>query len=478
MVEEKPAEQQEESTPGTAMTEIVVHAAEPAAGEPSAAVPLVEEIVSNDAPMTEAERAEYSRIMASIKTMCIETARMILEIRRRKLYREEFKTFDEWVACYFGKARQWVTWLGHWVRRQELTESFAKNGGPLALPFNGKPAYQIIPKEAEALGPLEDHPEELCRALVEATDLCRRNPKRKRTKALEEMVLQHQDYLRRKGRIPDLTHEEFRAINSVGWNGRIDDEFVAEVNAIKSQSGDWMGRLVEAVQQADLSSEILLGCARGQELIDLCSRLKVQKDERNKLKDAEKEAKQATAKLEQTRTEIAKRQEAAVAKSQDESEEAQPVDTEAEEGDEQDQDVEEELPEFEVEMTGSFVDIPEQLYESLGCFLEGWKANVWGWNLTMDSAIILKPMHDRSMNTWAKDKLVSAKQLLAAALSMMGDVYMSLQGTWDEPGQDSGLDAVLLAAHDCETKLAEITAKAKEIVADAEEPEDVPSGDK
>jgi hypothetical protein len=313
---------------------------------------------------------------------------------------------------------------------------------------------------------------------VEATDLCRRNPKRKRTKALEEMVKTQEEYLRRRSRVPDLTYEEFQAINSGGWNGRIDDQFVAEVNAIKSQGGDWMGRLVEAVQEEDLASEILLGCARGQELIDLCSKLKVQRDQRDALSEAQEEAKRAAAKLERTRAEFAKRQEADAAKSQDEGEETQPGDTEEEEGqaDEQEQEVGQELPVFEVAFTGSFVGIPGELYDSIQRLLEDWKANLFKWNLTMDSAIIVKPTQDHTTKTWAKDKLLSAKQLLEAAEEMMGDVSTHLQATWDEPDQDGGLDAIISAAHDCQTKLAEITAKAKETVSDAEEEEDVPSG--
>lgn len=169
-------------------------------------VAVVEEDIPDDAPMTAVERDDYRTYMASIKTKCIETAKMILEIRRRKLYREEFKSFDEWVACYFGSTRQWVTTLGHWVHRQELSVTLARSGGPLALPYNGKPAYQIMPKEAEHLGPLEHHPEEFCRALVEATEICRQNPKRKRTKTLEETVKTQEDYLRRKNSVPDLTY--------------------------------------------------------------------------------------------------------------------------------------------------------------------------------------------------------------------------------------------------------------------------------
>jgi hypothetical protein len=155
----RPEEQtREEVTTEEAKTEIVVQAEEPKTAE---LMVLSSEVdIPDDAPMTETDKADYHRYMSSIKGMCIETARMILEIRHRKLYRGEFKTFDEWVACYFGSTRQWVTYLKHWVRRQELAEKLSKDG-PLSLTYDGKPAYQIIPKEAETLGPLKDHPDEL-----------------------------------------------------------------------------------------------------------------------------------------------------------------------------------------------------------------------------------------------------------------------------------------------------------------------------
>jgi len=65
------------------------------------------------------------------------------------------------------------------------------------------------------------------------------------------------------------------------------------------------------------------------------------------------------------------------------------------------------------------------------------------------------------------------------------EVYTSLQTalenldealTWNWPEKDSELNAILLKAQECEEKLAEVVAKAKELLADAEEPEAVPSG--
>ncbi len=427
-----------------AKTEIVVPAEEPKTAELMVVVSS-EVDIPDDAPMTEAEKADYHRYMSSIKGMCIETARMILEIRRRKLYRGEFKTFDEWVACYFGSTRQWVTGLGHWVRRQELAEKLSKDG-PLALTYDGKPAYQIIPKEAEHLGPLEDHPDELCRALVEATEMCRANPKRKRTKTLEETVRKQEEFLRRKERTPDLTYEEFKAINSVGWHGRISDELVVEVNAIKAQGGDWSGKLAEEVQDGDLSSAILLGCARGSELIDLCAKLKAKKDVRDELKEAEAGARIAVATLERKKAEIAKRQQAAAQEQQTEPEDD-------EDDDDEDVQKDEPLAEFALEVRGSFEGFPDQFGDAFRAFLDDWKDNLFNWNLTMDSTIIVKPILEPSKD-WAAGKLTAAKDLLEAALAMVQEVH--------EANVVKDVQPIL-----------EIFAKATELLAEADKPEAV-----
>lgn len=62
---------------------------------------------------------------------------------------------------------------------------------------------------------------------------------------------------------------------------------------------------------------------------------------------------------------------------------------------------------------------------------------------------------------------------LKSSLDYLND---ALTCDWPQEEDAAELDAILMAAQDCETKLAEITAKAKELLADAEEPEEIPSG--
>ena len=51
----------------------------------------------------------------------------------------------------------------------------------------------------------------------------------------------------------------------------------------------------------------------------------------------------------------------------------------------------------------------------------------------------------------------------------------ALDSEWPDDSEE--LNRILLKTQECETALAEINAKAKESLADVEEPEPIPSGD-
>ena len=69
------------------------------------------------------------------------------EIRERKLYRAEYKTFDAYMSGRWNRTRQWATQQIGWLRRQELLESLDSEFG--------KGIYQLTVAEALALAPLE-----------------------------------------------------------------------------------------------------------------------------------------------------------------------------------------------------------------------------------------------------------------------------------------------------------------------------------
>jgi hypothetical protein len=89
------------------------------------------------------------------------------QIRQRKLFREQFGNFDEYMAAR-GRTRQWATQQINWLRRQELLEELT--GQPA-----GKGPYQLSVDEAQKLGPLvppddlgDDETELYCQMFVES----------------------------------------------------------------------------------------------------------------------------------------------------------------------------------------------------------------------------------------------------------------------------------------------------------------------
>ncbi len=66
------------------------------------------------------------------------------------------------------------------------------------------------------------------------------------------------------------------------------------------------------------------------------------------------------------------------------------------------------------------------------------------------------------------------REVSTSLQTALENLDVALTGDW--PEEESQLNAVLLKAQECETTLAEVVAKAKELLADAQEPDAVPSG--
>lgn len=73
--------------------------------------------------LTEAEKADYQRLLVTAETSEREYIEAIVEIRRRRLYREEYDTFDEFVTRRLRKTRQWVTQQTRWLEAVKVLEA-------------------------------------------------------------------------------------------------------------------------------------------------------------------------------------------------------------------------------------------------------------------------------------------------------------------------------------------------------------------
>ena len=81
-----------------------------------------------------------------------ESIAALREIRENKLFKENYKTFDEYMSQRWNRTRQWATHQIAWLRRQELLEEIAGDQF-------GKPPYQLTVAEADVLKALEPEAE-------------------------------------------------------------------------------------------------------------------------------------------------------------------------------------------------------------------------------------------------------------------------------------------------------------------------------
>ncbi len=112
--------------------------------------------------MNEQEKKELESLERKFAKGQKDAIYALREIRERKMYKEDYGTFDNYMARRWNRTRQWATQMISWVRQQELLDEQFGNG-----------IYQLSPAEATTLAVLEpkakaDNPDLLADLYVEA----------------------------------------------------------------------------------------------------------------------------------------------------------------------------------------------------------------------------------------------------------------------------------------------------------------------
>jgi hypothetical protein len=188
-----------------------------------------------------------------------ESIAALREIRERKLYREGYATFDEYMMCRWGHSRQWATQQINWLRRMELLEG------------TGNDRYQMTADDAKALGPLEDDPELFVAAIAEAEEEAKRAGKKRTKKYLQEAVKRRTDFLSARANlgVPDLSYEESRTLGRLGVARMSHPNLVEEAKVKAETEGHPLSDcLLEVCQSRHVvpMDKHLLAVARGKEL--------------------------------------------------------------------------------------------------------------------------------------------------------------------------------------------------------------------
>jgi hypothetical protein len=209
--------------------------------------------------LTPEDRKDYRELEKKFGGGQRESTAALREIRERKLWREDYTTFDAYMAGRWYRTRQWATQQLNWLRCMELLEESGKN------------SYRLNVDDAQTLGALEDDPELYVQALEEAEEEARRTGKKRTTKLLQAAVKRLVDYkaLRSHLGMPDLAYNESRALARLGSDRQLNPNLVEEAKVqAEAESRPLSDCLLQVCQSRHTipTDQQLLSVARGKDL--------------------------------------------------------------------------------------------------------------------------------------------------------------------------------------------------------------------
>jgi hypothetical protein len=225
--------------------------------------------------LTPEERKDYQVLEKKFRSGQRGSLAALREIRERKLYREDYATFDAYMAGRWYRTRQWATQNLNWLRCMELLEASGKN------------SYHLNVDDAQALVSLEEDPELYVQALEEAEEEAQRAGKKRTTKLLQQAVKRRTEFLSASAHLgmPDLTYDESKALNRLGLSRKNNPNLVAEAQAkAEAEIHPLDDCLAEVCQShhALPTDKQLLAAARGKDLDALVQPLAALKSEWDK----------------------------------------------------------------------------------------------------------------------------------------------------------------------------------------------------
>lgn len=244
------------------------------------------------------ERREFQRLEKKFEKGVRDATAALREIRERKLYREEYASFDDYMAIRWQRTRQWATQQINWLRRMDLLEE------------RGKDSYQLTVDDAQVLGPLEEHPEEFLRAVEEAEAEAKNSSKKRNKKMLQEAVDRQLAYIHERGQdgIPDdLTYDEYHNLAALAAKRLFKPNLVDEAQRKAAEGGRSLEEsLIEVCtdhHHFPCNSD-LLEIARGDALRRLLAPLAAMQKQWSEVAELEEEKQALERKMEEIETKL------------------------------------------------------------------------------------------------------------------------------------------------------------------------------
>jgi hypothetical protein len=237
-------------------------------------------------PLTAKQKQDFVRLEQTFEAKQDEAAEAIIEINERRLYREQYQTFEAYLQLRWHRSKSWGYGMIAWHRRKQLL----KAAGIESIAHFGL-------EDSDILAELEDHPEEFVRAVVTANKRHEEKPRLKWKTILKDVKEEQVRFLAAKARFnlrPALAWEEFQTYRSLPdvpnkaiWAG-ISFDKVETVAAGEKISLRLALLQICKEEPAPPQPEVILRCARGADFLSLCEEIKDVQYERRKARSRER----------------------------------------------------------------------------------------------------------------------------------------------------------------------------------------------
>jgi hypothetical protein len=236
--------------------------------------------------LTSQERKDLKALEKKVANGQRDSIAALREIRDRRLYREDYSSFDEYLAQWH-RTRQWASQQIQWLRRVELLEAAT---GKIFLQSH------LSAHEVRALAPLDDLPELYVAAIRQADAEAERTGKKRSAKMVQAAVKRLTDFAaaRTSLGVPDLTYEENRSLARLGLSRMPSPNLVAEALEKSAADGrpvaDCLAETCEARHGLPRDEQLLV-VARGEQIEAIVAPLAALKsawDEQDKIREKQR----------------------------------------------------------------------------------------------------------------------------------------------------------------------------------------------
>jgi hypothetical protein len=217
----------------------------------------------------EQDMADYARLRAEVRGSYRKMAEALREIRKRDLWKADtakYTNFKSWCEAE-GFTEAYVSIAVSWLEMTEGLEQYSRE--------RGLENIEITKEDYRRLCALKGNFEAIRLAIDLRNQALTKAPKQSGVKVFEEKIEAVQEFVSLRASVPDLTWEEFEALENIG-DPRTSDAGLPQ-KFLTGNDGNSTQRLCDHVRttgERPANQMLLQFGLRGEGLIDLCAKIR------------------------------------------------------------------------------------------------------------------------------------------------------------------------------------------------------------